>query len=386
MTSNRIDFVDVTRAYAIALVTFGHAMGEFGAWELLDEQVRDVARLVTRTGTPLFILMFGMMIELVHVRRAEQDGVASLRPRLHRRALECWLGYLACSFAAIVGHRGDLGDTAEAAFLLGGAGYGTILALYALALLITPGLIRLRLRHGPWAAPLLIAGIWAVDGFLLTPFDGRDAGIWAYPIDFLVGAGRHIRGPSVLHALTFVLAGMVLAHGLRVWREDGARRFHQNAAVVAGLSGLVVAWLVFRDGWDAVLDGWRFYRGFRRDNDLGYFAIGILGATATLAFASIVVPRRGLPRWTAWPLQLGRSSLLAFAGGSIGLTVLDLDQRRALGHHGLVAAALYVALVVAFVNWRRILGRMRSQGTSTALPTRRWSSRSERAAATASSR
>lgn len=48
MTRTRIDFVDVARTYAIALVTFGHAMGQLNVWRLLSDEVNFVARLVTR--------------------------------------------------------------------------------------------------------------------------------------------------------------------------------------------------------------------------------------------------------------------------------------------------------------------------------------------------
>lgn len=393
MHRQRIDFVDVARAYALALVTFGHAMGEFGLWDELSDGTVEVARLLTRTGTPLFILMFGMMIELVHVRRAERDGVDALRPRLRRRALECWAGYLLVSVVALVPDRVDLLDVAKSTVLLAGAGYGTILAVYALALAATPALLRVRLRFGAGAAPGLLALLWAVDACVLARFDGRDAGALAYPFDFVVGAGRHIRGPSLFHSFTFVLAGMILAGGLRTWQERGVHDFRRRVGVVTAVAGVVVVTLVWRDGIDAVLDGFRLYRGYRRDNAIGYFAIGIIGAALTLLALALTVPRRDLPRWTDIPLQLGRSSLLAFTLGSAGLTVLDLDQRRAIGDHGIIAAIGAVVAVMAVVNWRRVVPRRRSdrptsapvdQGTSTALPTSRWSSRSLKASATRS--
>lgn len=390
MNRQRIDFVDVARAYAIALVTFGHAMGEFGAWDELSESTRELARLVTRTGTPLFVLMFGMMIELIHVRRAQHDGVDALRPRLRRRALECYAGYLLVSAAALVSDRAELLDVAESAVLLGGAGYGTILGVYALALAATPALLRIRIRFGAWAAPALLALLWSLDAFVLARFDDRDAGAFAYPIDFVLGAGRHIRGPSLLHSFTFVLAGMILAGGLRTWQERGAKDFGRRVAAVSAVAGIVVLGLMWRDGTDAVIDGFRYYRGYRRDNAAGYFALGVIGASLTLLLLAVSVPRRGLPRWTDIPMQLGRSSLLAFTLGSAGLTVLDLDQRRAIGEHGIAAAVAAVLLLMLAVNWRRLLPAPPSpsaptaQGTSTALPTKRWSSRSPSASPTRS--
>lgn len=390
MNRQRIAFVDVARAYAIALVTFGHAMGEFGAWDELSERSREVARLVTRTGTPLFVLMFGMMIELVHVQRARRDGVDALRPRLRRRAFECYAGYLLVSGAALVSERAELLDVAESIVFLGGAGYGTILGVYALALAATPTLLRCRLRFGAWAAPALLSTIWVLDLAVLRRFDDRDAGLFAYPIDFVLGAGRHIRGPSLLHSFTFVLAGMILAGGLRTWHERGRRDFTRRVAGVVSVAGVVVVALLWRDGVDAVVDGFRFYRGYRRDNAPGYFALGIVGAALTLLVLATVVPRRPLPAWTDVPLQLGRSSLLAFSLGSAGLTLLDLDQRRAIGEHGIVAAVGAVVVLTAIVNWRRLLpspsggSSTDAHGTSTALPTSRWSSRSPSASPTRS--
>lgn len=124
---------------------------------------------------------------------------------------------------------------------------------------------------------------------------------------------------------------------------------------MALVAGAVVVVLVLRDGGEAVVEGFRYYRGYRRDNALGYFALGILGALVPLVAASVTVPRRALPRWTDVPLQLGRSSLLAFALGSAGLYVLPDGLRRAVGEMGIPGAVAYVVGLIMIVNWRRLI-------------------------------
>lgn len=350
----RIDFVDVTRAFAIALVTFNHAMGDFSVWNTVSVRAADAATFVARTGTPIFVLLFGMMVELAHVRRAERFGVDALVPRLRRRAFECYAGYLFVSACASWRPTGfDVDRFAKSTLFLGGGGFGTVLGTYTILLLLTPKLLRFRLRFGHLAAPAVIAAVWALDLFVLASYDGRDAGFWAYLIDHMLGAGRHIRGPSVLHALTFVCAGMFVAAGLRTWRAHGSRDFTRRLSIGAATAAAVVAVLAIRYGLDGVLEGFRVYRQFRRDNAPGYFAVGVLASFAVLAVACATVPRRGLPRWSEVPMQLGRSSLLAFTFGGAGLHLLPVDMPSGPVTRPL-AAVLYVLAVMAAVNWRRI--------------------------------
>ena len=355
--TGRIEFVDVVRAYAIVLVTFGHALGDLRVWRALPLPVADVLTFVTRGGTPMFVLLFGMMVELVHVRRAERDGVAAIAPRLRRRALDCYGCYLFVSACAAYGGSSDWMSFGKSAVFAAGAGFGTVLGTYAVLLLAVPTMLRLRLRFGLWMAPMTVATVWALDQLVLSRFDGVDTGPWAYSLDFVFGAGRHVRGPSVLHALSFVGAGMFLAAGLRRWHSSGARDFRRHAASVAAVAGIVVVFLASRDGFGAVVEGFREYHLFRRHNAPGYFAVGTLTAVGALAVAAVAVPRRGLPAWADVPLQLGRSSLLAFTLGSAGLHLytVDLSASPVLG----VAAALaYVGVVTALVNWRRAVNRV----------------------------
>jgi len=59
----RLNFIDVARSYAIILALFSHAMLAFGGFAALGEDALKI-KLFTRTATPLFVFMFGMMLAI----------------------------------------------------------------------------------------------------------------------------------------------------------------------------------------------------------------------------------------------------------------------------------------------------------------------------------
>jgi len=98
----RIRFIDVARTYAIVLALLSHALlatgfsANRGFAPLLVKQI-------TRTATPMFVFMFGFMVEYVYVPRARAAAVLSLRRRLLVRAFQCYVGYALASLTAWLG-------------------------------------------------------------------------------------------------------------------------------------------------------------------------------------------------------------------------------------------------------------------------------------------
>ena len=87
----RLNFIDVARTLAIILALFSHAMIDFEGWKLLGSIAAPI-RLLTRSATPLFIFMFGMMLELVYLKKLEQQGLSPVAKRLAVRSLQCYIG------------------------------------------------------------------------------------------------------------------------------------------------------------------------------------------------------------------------------------------------------------------------------------------------------
>ncbi|HMA14592.1 MAG TPA: heparan-alpha-glucosaminide N-acetyltransferase domain-containing protein, partial [Kiloniellaceae bacterium] len=99
----RIPGIDTARALAIALAMLSHCFIHFGVWELLSDQAALLLRSFTRAATPTFIILFGMMLEIVYLkmlRRGERQGCWV---RLVARAIQCYLLYLLVVTAGILG-------------------------------------------------------------------------------------------------------------------------------------------------------------------------------------------------------------------------------------------------------------------------------------------
>ncbi len=71
--SSREVFIDFARGLAIVLAVVSHAFYAFGYDVLFGKSMYQVMS-ITRFATPSFILITGMMFELVYLRKAEKQG------------------------------------------------------------------------------------------------------------------------------------------------------------------------------------------------------------------------------------------------------------------------------------------------------------------------
>ena len=161
--SDRLNFIDVARAYAIALALFAHAMTAFGGWDFLFVPVAAGLKLVTATATPLFVFMFGLMLELHYARRAVRDGFEPTMKRLLKRGGQCYVGYALTAIAGVIGGYLTITEAGLALAFLDNARFGNILRLYSLALVVAPAVLWLRLQFGVRVIALGIVAIWIGD-------------------------------------------------------------------------------------------------------------------------------------------------------------------------------------------------------------------------------
>ena len=143
----RLNFIDVARSYAIMLALFSHAMFVFGGFSALGEDALKI-KLFTRTATPLFVFMFGMMLELVYARKARENGLSSVVRRLILRSAQCYLGYQLTVVAGMISDNISLSEGTNALLFLDNAMFGNILRLYSVVLLLAIPIIWIRYRTG----------------------------------------------------------------------------------------------------------------------------------------------------------------------------------------------------------------------------------------------
>ena len=363
--SNRLNFIDVARAYAIGLALFAHSISTLSGWSF---EGAGFVLAITRTATPLFIFIFGMMLEVVYVRRVQRGGIRPSSQRLLMRAGQCYVGYALTVCAGIMGGYLTAREGALALVFLESAHFSNILRLYAVALALAPALLLLRLRYGRRLLVGLLVTVWILDFALLDHYDGVALGSLTPWFGILLGTGSFLGGPSVFHGLTFVLAGQLVASGLTDWREKGLGRFYRYGSIVLVAAITVAGCLAFSQGVLGVLRGFIQYSVFRAHNHIGYYAVGLIACLVTTFVLSVIIPKATLPAWSGIPLKFGQASLFSFSLGNVLLNLIpEAVVGSGLGLASLPISLCFVAVMLLLVNWRPALGIVRLKLAGTAV-------------------
>ena len=319
--SRRLLFIDVARSVAIVAVLVNHALQAFQGFATMGLQAELRLRLITRNALPLFVFMFGMMLELVYLRKWQASGGAGPTRRLMVRSFQCYLGYLASIgaglLAGVTAPRGSL----KAALFLANAEFGNILRFYAIALILAIPILYLRNRFGRGVLVALLVVIWGTYP-LIESLQMPRASILSFPLGMVFGPLGHLIGPSVLQGLTFVLAGMLCGSALANWREEGLAPFRRTTLLVVITAAIPVLYLIFQSSISEV--AWSF-AGFewRPMNHPGYYSIGVMNCGLLLIVLSYLFPPgRMLSARADRLLLFGRSSLMAFTAGNVILIFL----------------------------------------------------------------
>jgi len=338
---SRLHFIDFARTYAVFLALLAHSLETTGVIDRLGSDSLYV-RQFTRTATPMFVFMFGFMIEFVYATRARASGVESIRWRLQVRSFQCYVGYCLTSLCTwIGGYQSAYKFLASLAFF-GNSRFGNILRVYAVILLLTPLLVQLRLRFGIRFVALCLAGVLLTFPWIVE-LKAVDFGMFNNPLNVLFGFGPPRRGPSVWHSLAFVLAGMLLASsltgGAATLRSAFSRFYVHGLCLIAACA---LFWSVMVH--DSPAEAWVKFAEFtyRGNNMPGYYLIGIVTSVVTITLCSLAIGTRELPRAVRFFLPLGLSSLLSYTTGNVLLNLSGSAATR-------IDPAIYMALFFAGV-------------------------------------
>lgn len=335
----RIDGIDTARALAIALAMLSHCFIHFGVWELLSDQATLALRSLTRSATPTFIVLFGMMLEIVYlklIRRGERQGCWV---RLVARAIQCYLLYLLVVAAGILGGNLTPRDGLLAALFLSEAYFANILKFYSLGLLCGIGLLELRARYGLRALALVFAAVWLAWPLIkaLPPLPAP----LSHLASFLVGAGAET-GPSVLQGMTLAALGMLLGHGLLGLRAAAPLERRDAGRLLLAVTGLLMlafGALAMYLGAGGLLAAFTSY-AVRAANHPIYYIVGS-GAALLVIGGCIALAGRLRSGLLAGLNVFGVSSLFAYGIGNVILNLLPaLRGSLALG---LAASLLFLA-------------------------------------------
>jgi len=311
--SQRITFIDVARTYAVFLALLSHGFLATGMFRQLDENSVYI-RQFTRMATPMFLFMFGFMIEYVYVRRARNQGLDSIRKRLMVRSFQCYLGYALTSLSALIVGYKSLAGFIGSLVLFSDSRFGNALRIYAILLLLAPVVIRLRLKYGRlfvMAALLFVT----LSSLFLVQTKGYTFGVFDRPLNALFGIGARPGGPSVWHSMCFMLAGMFVASGLPSGPDRRLFGFFRSSSVMLTVSiALGVVFIHEKPG-----SALRMFAGagYRSDNRIEFIIIGIFCSVMMMMIFGAVFGSRPPPRLLKLFLPVGQASLFAFTLGNI---------------------------------------------------------------------
>ena len=336
--TNRESFIDFTRGFAIVVAISSHAFFAFG-YESIFGESKYLIRSFTRFGTPLFIIITGMMFELVYLKRAQKNGLRVTAKSLLKRAAQCYFAYLITVliewFNQLLSNQGAI----YSALFIGKSLYSGILQFYVLFLILAIGIIWIRQKAGILPVALLPIIVWVGDLLL-------DRIVWPIPwspLSYLTGlAFGHpsISSFSVWHAITFMSQGMILAYLLKQAREKSNWKNFQLAIGGLFVLNLMVALAaVYPSTWQEVV--FHFANDYRYNHEISYYSIGSMGALVILWLFWVIRNQLNKRVLEISFSSLGRDSLWAFAVGN------SLDALLPVPNYRLTTVFLFMAAVWA---------------------------------------
>lgn len=345
---SRLAFIDFARSYGVFLALLSHALIATGAYEQLGDNAI-IVRSVTRMATPMFVFMFGFMIEFVYVRKAKAADVDSVTRRILIRGFQCYLAFILTSFCAYVGGYKSATGFIGSLFFMSNSRFGNILMVYSVLLLIMPFLIRIRLKLGRYS---LLAGLALL--YVSFPFlydlKSISFGIFDNLANVAFGIGPKKSGPSIWHSLSFVFAGMFVASSLANTHQREKKYFYYACFYLLILCAVMFNFLID----EGVQEAWiHFTSGhYRRLNLAGYFVIGTFTSAVIIMFLSLIISSTTkLNGWVSYPLTFGYSSLIAY---TLGNCLLNLFGQHIYDSRPIpVISALLITVMVATKHIRK---------------------------------
>ncbi len=336
--AKRIYGLDVARSWAMLLALSAHTMVQVGI-----PMPSTFLGILIRTSTPIFILLFGAMIALVHLPRAERHGLHVLTQRSWARAIQCYLLFLANVVALWIAVPYSARYAFLCALMLGSTPYAGILQYYTIMFTAMPLIILLLRRVSAvycLAAAVLVHLAFPLLKLAPTPPPVMGQPILGRLVDLTIGTGTDIQiaGPSILHSLALVFSGVLLGRWLTGF---GARRGRLWPLLLLFLAmGLWSLTLTrYADVDLASLSSMRL----RNLNHPAYsFIVGGFALVLILVFVAATRGRR-VPDAL---LVLGRRSLFGFGFGNV---IITFWPALIAGRIGVTLSALLLLCVVVAV-------------------------------------
>lgn len=360
----RIMGLDITRSLAIFLAMSSHIYADVGLGTYMPSSISTPILVMLQVSTPIFVVLFGTMLEIVYFPRVQSGKFQDVAARLFLRAIQCWLLYAISIFTLFIVDDGySLAFSISCLLFMGNSPYTEILKFYAIALAIAPLLLWMRARMG--LAPLIAVAIayqaaWPILHAL--PDARNDLGVplqAARFIKFVTGFGSpSLAGPSILHGLTLIIAGQTLGRviaGNQKSKIGGdalafnpltfGRRISMLLVLSFGITATIIS-ILPEEVFSGLAD-----MSLRMNSHVLYFTIGTSFAVlASLVFIFIADVKEVASR-EFWRISafFGRTSLFTFSWGNILLYLVNYQPLTSSGTYTLAFLLLVAICLMSFV-------------------------------------
>jgi len=336
----RILYLDRFRFLVVSLAILSHVLSKHAVMETDLEHGARFAVLLTRAATPSLLIILGIMVQIVYAPRFLTEPALTSR-RILYRAQQCYGAFLIIILVKFLTGQENALHAVQAALFLKRISNGTIFQLYALLLPATIGLLWLHRRTGPAGLVIVAALVWIASPMIsaidtMPHWRLRDFGT------ILVGFGNSW-GPSVYHGLSLVVFGMLAGAVIsRAQNQQGWQHSAVGAAVLIAGATAFVADEVSQIGLRSFAAGIVDSGTYRWNNDIQYYAFGILAAVALLILSHRLSHLLPSTVFTV-PDTLGRYTLTYFLLGEVLVQALP-DPVLARVSHVVLAGISYLAL------------------------------------------
>ena len=326
MAAPRLAYLDTARGLAVLFSLLAHALLVTGAFEEMGDNAIWVKQF-TRMATPLFLVLFGFMIEHVYVRQVQfgQNSYSHTFRRCLIRSAQCYTAFAIISAASVVGGYRSMEQFVASCAFLTNARFGNIFRVYSVLLLLVPCFVWLRVRFG---ALILIAMfiLVATSCELTTQTKHWNFGVLGMPINILFGAGERLGGPSIWHSSMFLCTGMLLgliqSQTSCVTTNSTWFKLSLVSIVVLTCSGILLVSFQVQSLASLWVD---FASGRSRSNNrLEYYLIGIVTSTVMMLLMSCAYSSKKNHCCIVmldWLASLGQRAFLAYTLGNVILNV-----------------------------------------------------------------
>jgi len=312
--SARIEFLDISRGFAILLAISIHIFLWADAIEILGG-FKLVVLSVTRTGTPTFIILTGIMVELVYLRIARSSSLKAAATRLAERSLMCYLGGLGSMVILEIRYGTTWRELMDYALMRETFGYSSILQVYIFILILMIPILWLRMKTGPYWVPMFLVGLWVLAPIFDQITWPAETSPWSAVLSILTGHPHGLSSFSAFHLLSLLGVGMILGYTLQKGPPGSQYRLFTRTIswMIIALSVVIIG-LGLQVGFKNFLTG---YTGsYRVEHHPGYYLAGTFGSLLLILIIFLARDSRYL-NWIKEPLLiLGRDSLWAFVVGN----------------------------------------------------------------------